>query len=195
MSSTAGYLTKEQKNQLRPVRLKESRLYHKELIERLHIDPKDFGIKSVYDEDGMEGIPLFGNEFLTEKGYYFEMITKNMEFMPDRQVYKVSRNEEFEKEYMKVSKEIPGVSPRYLVPVAELRPVDLQSVIISKESAVLSSDEILNKNKKKTFSDSDFNVSLEDAPYSEMTIRDYIAIHTGRPVSLKKWLNELVKPF
>jgi hypothetical protein len=34
---------------------------------------------------------------------------------------------------------------------------------------------------------------VEDAPYSEMTIRDYIAIHTGKPVSSKGWLNELIK--
>jgi len=33
---------------------------------------------------------------------------------------------------------------------------------------------------------------LEDCPYSEMTLRDYMAIHTGKPVSLKDWLNELV---
>jgi hypothetical protein len=26
-----------------------------------------------------------------------------------------------------------------------------------------------------------------------MTIRDYIAIHTGRPISNKAWLNEIVK--
>ena len=34
---------------------------------------------------------------------------------------------------------------------------------------------------------------MEDAPYSDMTIRDYYAIHTGRPVSVKPWLNELIK--
>ena len=32
-----------------------------------------------------------------------------------------------------------------------------------------------------------------DAPYSEMTIRDYYAIHTGKPVSSKTWLNDLIK--
>jgi len=26
-----------------------------------------------------------------------------------------------------------------------------------------------------------------------MTIRDYYAIHTGKPVSSKNWLNELIK--
>jgi hypothetical protein len=34
---------------------------------------------------------------------------------------------------------------------------------------------------------------MEDAPYSEMTLRDYYAIHTGKPVSAKTWLNELIK--
>jgi hypothetical protein len=34
---------------------------------------------------------------------------------------------------------------------------------------------------------------MEDAPYSEMTIRDYFAIQTGKPVSAKGWLNDLIK--
>ena len=34
---------------------------------------------------------------------------------------------------------------------------------------------------------------MEDAPYSEITIRDYYAIHTNRPVSAKGWLNDLIK--
>jgi hypothetical protein len=34
---------------------------------------------------------------------------------------------------------------------------------------------------------------MEDDLYSSMTIRDYVAIQTGRPVSTKQWLNELVK--
>jgi len=37
------------------------------------------------------------------------------------------------------------------------------------------------------------NTTVDDAPYSDMTIRDYIAIHTGKPVSNKGWLNELIK--
>jgi hypothetical protein len=34
---------------------------------------------------------------------------------------------------------------------------------------------------------------MEDAPYSDMTIRDYYAVHTNRPVSAKGWLNDLIK--
>lgn len=33
---------------------------------------------------------------------------------------------------------------------------------------------------------------IDDAPYSEMTIRDYYAIHTNKPVSNKQWLNDLI---
>jgi hypothetical protein len=36
-------------------------------------------------------------------------------------------------------------------------------------------------------------MDMSDAPYSEMTIRDYYAIQTGKPVSAKPWLNELIK--
>ena len=33
---------------------------------------------------------------------------------------------------------------------------------------------------------------VNDAPYSEMTIRDFYAIHTNKPVSNKQWLNDLI---
>lgn len=33
---------------------------------------------------------------------------------------------------------------------------------------------------------------IDDAPYSEMTIRDFYAIHTNKPVSNKQWLNDLI---
>jgi hypothetical protein len=69
--------------------------------------------------------------------------------------------------------------------------VNPQAVAIGKLGAITNLEKFKEENSpaiKKA-------VSLEDLPYSEMSIRDYITIHTGRTVSLKPWLNELVKTF
>ena len=34
---------------------------------------------------------------------------------------------------------------------------------------------------------------MEDALYAEMTIRDFYAIFTNKPVSKRTWLNDLIK--
>jgi hypothetical protein len=33
---------------------------------------------------------------------------------------------------------------------------------------------------------------MDDAPIDEMTIRDFATIMTGRPLSAKSWLNNLI---
>jgi hypothetical protein len=68
--------------------------------------------------------------------------------------------------------------------------VNPNSVAISKASAVTSSDKVLRPIQEMAYK---APAPMEDAPYSEMTIRDYYAIHTGKPVSAKYWLNELIK--
>ncbi len=186
-------LTKEEKDQLRPIRVNESRQYHKDLIERLGINQSDFNIKAPWtNKSGKEFVLLFESEFLRDKGFYFELIDSNLNFYQSRQVYKVSTNTSFKDEF-----ETWGNDPdklKYLVPIEEIRPVDVQSVVISKASAVLSSEEILNQNKQKTFSSFSNNaVPLQDAPYSEMTLKDHFAITHKQPVSDKKWLNDLIK--
>lgn len=58
---------------------------------------------------------------------------------------------------------------RYLVPESEFEIVDKSDLIQQTSDSVI------------------------DMPMSEMTMRDYVAIHTGNPVSTKKWLNQLIQ--
>ena len=75
----------------------------------------------------------------------------------------------------------------------ELRIVNASSVAISKISAVTAIDNFKKAPSQPVTSNTP--QMYEDAPYSEMTIRDYMAIQTGKPVSNKAWLNELVKSY
>jgi hypothetical protein len=104
---------------------------------------------------------------------------------PERKVYRVPMNLSYKDEY-EVNQKLS-----YNVPLEELRVVNPQTVAIGKLGAITN----LEKFKEESSPIIKKAVTLEDLPYSEMSIRDYITIHTGRTVSLKPWLNELVKTF
>lgn len=169
-------------------KLEAIRSYHQELINDLGVAKTDFNMKMpFYDDQGRMVVGIFASEFKKEKGFFFELITRSLDPIDsERKVYRVPPSSSFDEEYELNEK------GSYLVPLDELRVVNEQSVAISKASAVTSSDKLLTKSftpepKYKA------PAPMEDAPYSEMTIRDYFAIQTGRPVSAKTWLNELIK--
>ena len=73
----------------------------------------------------------------------------------------------------------------------ELKTVHRSSVAISKMSAITGTEETFKPMPEVNIPKAP--APMEDSPYSEMTIRDYYAMRTGRPVSAKPWLNELIK--
>jgi len=178
-------------------KLNEMRDDNKGIIHDLNISEKDFNIKMIFYNNSQKTdcVRIFKSEFEKLKGFFFELIDRNfMPLDPDRTVYRIPPSSSYEEEYEKVD----GQEDMYYVPLDELRIVDPSSVAISKSSAVTSSDTILKeKIREKTLENvvvsKKVSVSLEDIPYSDMTIRDYMAIHTGKPVSLKLWLNDLIK--
>jgi hypothetical protein len=169
-------------------KLESIRNYHAELIADLGIEKKDFNMKMpFYNKQGQVVVGIFSSEFKKDKGFFFELITRALEPAdPDRKVYRVPPSSTFEEEYELNEK------GSYLVPLEELRVVNQQAVAINKSSAVTSSDAIL-KSTKTPVEAYKAPAAMEDALYSEMTIRDYYAIHTGKPVSSKNWLNDLIK--
>lgn len=186
-------MTEEEKKKYRQKKLKEILEYNEDLINDLGISKSDFNMKKAFTRNGEAVVGMYESEFKKPNGYYFELIDSNLE--PDdenRTVYRLSPTESYDSEY-----DLDEYG-KYIVPLDELRIVNRQSATISKKSASTSSDRVLNKDATMTASLSPFfgkssNLNLEDAPFSEMTIRDYLAIKTGKPVSKKSWLNELIK--
>lgn len=195
MSSRIESMSKIEQTAYRKIKLKEIREHNKFLIDDLDIAVEDFNMKKAFTRNGVIVVGMFDNEFKKEKGFYFELIDSNLE--PDdinRTVYRLAPTLDYQEEY-----EMDEYG-KFLVPLEELRIINRQSVAISKESAATSSDSVLDKTKYTPIKsvkveNQYFTTSsiVEDALYSQMTIRDYIAIHSGEPVSEKKWLNELVK--
>jgi hypothetical protein len=188
----SNFMSDDEHKEWKKGKLEAIRDYHQELINDLKILRTDFNMKMpFYSSTGQMVVGIFASEFKKEKGFFFELVTRGLEpINNERTVYRVQPSETFQDEYELNEK------GSYLVALDELRTVNPQSVAISKSSAVTSSDRF---NTKQAIAPTAPEVlykapaPMEDLPYSEMTIRDYYAIHTGKPVSVKTWLNELIK--
>jgi len=174
--------------------LEELRSYHQPLADNLGVKRNDFQHKTpFYSPKGRYVVSIFDNEFLKEKGLFFEMYDNA--FNPtdeEKTIYNVPHNLNYEEEY-EVNL-LNKTHTAYLVPVDELRIINKYSVSISGSSALLDVEKKPTKAETKQSVinkvDSPF---LDDCSFSDMTIRDYYAIQKGIPVSSKDWLNNLIK--
>jgi len=186
-------LSDDERAKYKALKTKEMRDYNADLIADLGISIYDFNMKTqFYDEQARLVVGIFPSEFKKTKGFYFELIDSDLNPVdPERKVYRVPFNTAFEEEYELNAK------GSYLVPIEELKVVHRSSVAISKMSAFTGTDDsvfkVTQKAQETAASIPKAPALMEDAPYADMTIRDYFAIHTGKPVSAKLWLNELIK--
>ena len=169
-------------------KLEEARDYHQGLIDELGLTRDNFQIKMLFYNKGIQVVGIFASEFRKEKGLYFEFVDRDLQPVDaNRIVYKVSFSDSYIDEYPVTEK------GSYMVPVDELRAVSDIAVAINGKSAV----------PEQSFKDAGLKPptpapiqkpqdSLEDERFSEMTIRDYVAIMTGNPVSKREWLNTLI---
>lgn len=188
--STANQTVVDDQKEFKRMKLDAIRTHHKALIQDLGIPITDFNMKMpFYNSRGEMVVGIFASEFKKEKGFFFELITRDLEpASAERTVYRIPPTSTFDDEF--------ELNERgsYLVPLEELRTVNPSSVAISKSSAVTSSDPIFSTGTSAPkVTAYKAPAPIEDAPYEEMTIRDYYAIQTGKPVSTKVWLNELIK--
>ncbi len=186
-------MSDDERAKYKALKLKEIRDHNSDIITDLGISPFDFNMKTqFYDEQARLVVGIFPSEFKKTKGFFFELIDSDLNPAdPERKVYRVPFNSAFEEEYELNSK------GSYLVPIEELKVVHRSSVAISKMSAFTGTDDSVFKVTQKA-QETAANIPkapalMEDAPYADMTIRDYYAIHMNRPVSAKAWLNELIK--
>lgn len=169
------------------MKLDHVRDYHAPLIRALGISPLDFNMKMpFYDKQRRYVVGIFGSEFKRDKGFYFELVTRDLDPLEsERKVYRITPNENYEEEYEMNEK------GSFLVPVDELRVVSPFAPPAEKKLEPVKQQVQTFSSKAQTYSAPEVS-SIEDVLFSEMTIRDYAAIHTGKPLSLKPWLNELI---
>jgi hypothetical protein len=183
----------------RQERLKEFLAYHADLINDLGINKGDFTIKrEFYDASGRHFVYVFPSEFRKEKGSYFEIVGSN--YQPankDRIVYRIPFNPNFEEEYELC--ETGAYSGSYIVYLDELRSVNPRALAISGPTDAVLNGRFTSEERvapgfgRKPLAVNTPPSTMPDESYTNMTIRDFVAIQTGAPVSNKEWLNQLVK--
>jgi len=191
-------MSAEERTAYKAKKTKEMRDYNADIIKDLGLSIYDFNMKTQFrDEQGRLVVGIFSSEFKKSNGFFFELIDSDLNPVdPERKIYRVPYNLNFEEEYELNAK------GSFLVPLEELKIVNRQSVAISKMGAFATApvNEPVSTSVFKVTEKAQATVNvqrapapMEDAPYSEMTIRDYFAIQTGKPVSAKNWLNDLIK--
>lgn len=184
----------------------ELRKKHQPIFDALKIPDAKFIPKMAHHVSGLTGIHMgfFESELNHGEDVYTEMVSIMMESEDEtRTLYKYRANPHFKEELVPSDVTITQ-STRYYVPMDELEKIDPASIIPPKRKVgrprkhpVTTDIKVENKPKEKirTVAPQKQVVivsELDDLPMSAMTIRDYIAIHTGNPVSAKQWINDVV---
>jgi hypothetical protein len=161
-------------------RLQELKEYHAPLLEKLGVEEPFFVTAMAHKPKGKDAkhISLFPSQMKRGVDIYMEFTDKdNVPEDPARKLYKWKHNPFWQEEYDSV--EIEGsTDSRFLIPVAELTIMEDPAAGKQGVQPFSSFDEIMDPDT--------------DAPIDQMTIRDFVAILRGKPVSRKKWLNDLL---
>jgi hypothetical protein len=121
-------------------------------------------------------IGFFLSELKKGKDIYTEFTSIDLDPEdPTRTLYKWRFNPHYEEEYEKTEPAANGHF-RYLVPVSELIKIEMEQAV--EVSEFPDFDEIMDPDL--------------DAPLSQITMRDLAAIMLKKPVSNKKWLNDII---
>ena len=151
---------------------------HKPLFEKEGVSKPKFIPRMAYKHEGELIVGFYPKEIYGEQDIYTEFCSRDYE--PEdsqRRLWKWVYNADYEDEY-KASEPHPTTGDvRYFVPVDEL--IDVAELYKDTQGQTqLEFD--------------DLNNDVSDVPYDAMTMRDYAAIKWRKPVSYKKWLNELI---
>lgn len=153
-------------------KVEELKSYHKKTFAKLGITNPVYSPKMAYYDSGERVISFFPSEIEKGEDIYTEFVSRNYESEDEtRTLYKWTYNPHYASEYKVVNPQTELQTIRYIIPVEEL----------TAYSADADTDEF------------DMPDPDQDLPIDQLTIRDLAAILTGKPVSMKKWLNEIVK--
>lgn len=150
---------------------------HQFIFETMGMPGALFFPKMAYRPRGKDElyVGFFASEFKREADVYTEFVSS--EYYPEdanRTLWVWRYNPHWEEEYDTTEPNNLG-HVRYLVPVSELIKVNLPKDKMPEDPFLSLGNDL-----------------MDDASIDEMTIRDFATIMTGRPLSSKSWLNNLI---
>lgn len=146
---------------------------HQPIFDALDVPNATYIPKMAYVPKGLNEVCMGFFESELEMGdIYTEKVSMSMESEdPSRTLYKVKYNSYFKDEYSASEPNSITGNVRYYIPFAEMEVV------------------------QEPEEESEFNLvdPDEDMPLDQMTMRDFASIILKKPVSKKKWLNDLIR--
>lgn len=147
---------------------------HQPAFDRLGVPNALFFPKMAYRPSGKDElyVSFFESELKRAEDIYTEAVSRDYISESDnRELWLWRYNPHWQSEYETTAPNELGHF-RYLVPVSELIKIPDAPPVIDRFATM--------------------EASLEDLPFSEMTIKDFAAIMSWKPVSEKAWLNQLI---
>lgn len=206
---------------LRNEKQNEFYLYHKGTLDRNGISQAEFTIKTAFRSNLSplpgKNIQLFEGELKKNKDLYIELFEKVKDvddnvvdyapFDDNRPLFIYKANPHYKSEYpVKLGGEVGKEYESYLVNLSELKVLFKGKTMTyaeyekAKETALPPAKEQNRVNDYFPDFEEEFVTLKEeatqnndDAPLSEITIRDLAAIMLIKPISNRPWLNELIK--
>lgn len=177
-NQTSGFNRKEKTEELMK--------YHQKVFSALGVPNPLYIPKCAYRPYGKDELHMgfFKSELSRDQDIYTEYTSIALESEdPTRTLYKWKYNPFYDEEYETTEPNGQG-HVRYLIPVSEL----------IKVTAEPKKTEPTKTEVEGLFPDFDGIMDADlDAPLSSLTVRDLAAILLQKPVSNKKWLNDLIK--
>jgi hypothetical protein len=137
-------------------------------------------------------VSMFISELERKDGVYIEFIDFDNHPVHDKPVlYKYRHNPYYKTEYVYDPPREKKNFETYLVPVSELEivggklPMDISEPKVEVKPKISIPAEMRQENESPLS-------EKEDVHYSELTVRDIAAMILKKPVSNKKWLNQLI---
>ena len=182
-NQTSGFNRKEKTEELVK--------YHQKVFDALDISNPLFIPKCAYRPYGKDELYMgfFKSELSRDQDIYTEFTSIALEPEdPTRTLYKWKHNPFYDEEYETTDANAQG-HVRYLIPVSELIKIKAETKKTETKKTEIDTEEV-----NGLFPDFDDIMDSDlDAPLSSLTIRDLAAILLKKPVSNKKWLNDLIK--
>ena len=152
-------------------------------------------------------VRFFGNELSNGQDIYIELFDwdQNYYHANERVLYKLKYNPNWKtdtKNYYEITKKNDGspmTTPSYAVRVSDMEIVSKNNIkeLGPQLHLFREVDSRLLEESKKTDlapdAEESFSKEKEDAHYAQMTIRDIYCIIHNKPLSNKKWLNNLIQ--
>lgn len=158
---------------------------HRPLLKKIGATDSKFIPKMAYPDNGEIVIGFYPSEVNGGQDVFTEFVSRDYEPEdPERRLFKWVFNPEYETEYAKTEPHPTTGDRRYLIPIDEL--IDVAEVYHQEKAEPEEGQQKLSLDLK------DAPDANSDQPYSQMSIRDHAAIQWKKPVSHKKWLNELI---